>query len=423
MKILNIIGSVDVRGGGTTNHVFSSSRVWTRLGHECHVLCLDAPNADCVAESPLTTIALGQQGKFQGRMGQLAPFLRYGYTPMLGRWLNANALAYDAVILNGLWNYTSYGTWLALRNSSVPYYVCPHGMLDPWLKKTSPAKHLLRTAFWNFFEQKVIRDARGIFFACEEERQLANRSYLRDRYPGYVLGYGTEDVKGVASEQKSAFLAQFPQLEGRKYVLFLGRIHPKKGLDLLVKSFARLADKYPDFDLVIAGPDDVGLKPQLKGLVAGTSAEKRVHWTGMLSGDAKWGAFRLADYFALSSHQENFGISVVEAMALSVPVLISKQVNIWREVEICGAGIATTDELDGVTHGLQSLLDLSRSQRQAMAERARDAFLARFNLDKTGAELLNLIKKLNAIPRHGKQQFEDGIASADCSAAGCKRGR
>jgi glycosyltransferase involved in cell wall biosynthesis len=395
VKVLNVIGSVDPRGGGTTDHVFSSSQVWSRRGHECHILCLDPPDAACVARAPVVTFALGSQGRLYNFARRIFPFLRYGYTPNLVRWLKKNARSYDAVILNGLWNYTSYGSWLALRKSHVPYYVCPHGMLDPWLKEAYPTNHFLRTVFWNLFEWKVLRDARGIFFACEQEKQLAGQSFLRGTYHGYVVGYGTQDVSGDQDAQKSAFLSKFPRVRGRKLILFLSRIHPKKGLDLLIRAFARHAEKLFEFDLLIAGPDDIGLKAQLTKIAVKTGIGGRIHWTGMLTGDEKWGAFRLAEFFVLPSHQENFGIAVVEAMALAVPVLITKKVNIWREVQSCGAGRVVIDEIDEIADGLQYMCSLPQSEREIMAAKARDCFLERFNLDKNATELLNLMMSLN----------------------------
>jgi glycosyltransferase involved in cell wall biosynthesis len=400
LRILNIIGSVDVRGGGTTNHVFSISRVWSRLGHECHLLSLDPPDSPSVAASPMPTIALGSQdGNFRF-LRRFIPFARYGYTPALGRWLRANAEHYDAIILNGLWNYTSFGTWLTVRMLNVPYYVCPHGMLDPWLRKWSPMHHVRRLIFWRFFERRVVRDSQGIFFACEEEKELADGSFLCDgKYDGFVSWYGVEEPDGDPDVQKAAFLARYSKLRGRRFVLFLGRIHPKKGIDLLVKAFLQLSEEFPDLDLVIAGPDDIGLGSRLRRLAANAGVERRIHWTGMLGGNEKWGAFRAAEYFVLPSHQENFGISIVEAMAAAVPVLVTKRVNIWREVEISGGGVATDDTVDGVATGLRDLLNLTPFKRQNMASKARAGYLARFDLDKNAANLLKLIARLNGTYR------------------------
>jgi glycosyltransferase involved in cell wall biosynthesis len=395
VKVLHVIGSVDPKKGGTTGHVFSSCQIWSRRGHECHILCLDPPDATWVAESSVTTFALGGRGGGHQLARKMIPWLRYGYTPALVRWLQKHAHRYDAVVLNGLWNFTSYGSWMALRNSNVPYFVCPHGMLDPWLRQAHPTSHFLRIIVWNLFEWKVLRDARGIFFASEEERKLAHQSFLRWSPREHVVGYGTQEIFGDANTQKAAFLSMFPQMRGRKLILFLSRIHQKKGLDLLIQAFARHAAERMEFDLLIAGPDEDGLAPQLAGIAAALGIDKRIHWVGMLTGDEKWGAFRSAEFFVLPSHQENFGIAVVEAMALAVPVLITRKVNIWREVESSGGGHVVLDEEDQIAEGLHYMCTLSQPQLQIMGGKARSCFLERFNLENNAMELLHLMTSLS----------------------------
>jgi glycosyltransferase involved in cell wall biosynthesis len=404
VKILHVIGSVDPKLGGTTDHVFSTSRLWCQHGHECHVLCLDSPNAPCVEQSPLVTFALGSQGRWSVFMRKVIPWLRYGYTDNLAGWLREHARDYDAIILNGLWNYTSFGSWLALRDLDVPYFVCPHGMLDPWLRKADPTKHVLRMTFWYLVEWRVIRDARAILFACEEEMKLGNRFFLGHGCPGYVVGYGAQDVVGDPNEQRAAFLARYPEVRGRKVILFLSRIHPKKGLDLLIQAFARQAGNFSDFDLLIAGPDQVGLKPRLMKMAADLGISNRIHWADMLTGDEKWGAFRSAQFLILPSHQENFGIVVVEAMALSVPVLITRKVNIWREVQSSGAGYVVADDVEGIAEGLRYMCQHSPAKLEVMGEKARHCFIDRFNLENNSVELLNLIIRLT------KSQSTEAVA-------------
>jgi glycosyltransferase involved in cell wall biosynthesis len=394
VKILHVIGSVDPRGGGTTNHVFSTAEVWSRHGHECHILCLDSPNSSCVLRSPQVIFAIGPQRTHHELARRILPFLRYGYTPKLVKWLNKYAQNYDAIILNGLWNYTSYGSWLALRKLDVPYFVCPHGMLDPWLQKAHPTSHFLKAIFWRLFEWKVVRDARGIFYACEEERQLAQTFVSDCKCQEFVAGYGTQDILGDGNAQKAAFFSKFPELRERKLIVFLSRIHPKKGLDLLIKAFARQSNNFSDFDLLIAGPDQVGLTPQLKKISVQLGIEKRLHWVGMLTGDEKWGALRSAAFFVLPSHQENFGIAVVEAMALGVPVLITKQVNIWQEVELSGSGHVVMDNVDDVSCGLNRFCSLVPDQLRVLGQNARLCFEMRFNLEKNALEVVNLMIEL-----------------------------
>jgi glycosyltransferase involved in cell wall biosynthesis len=137
-----------------------------------------------------------------------------------------------------------------------------------------------------------------------------------------------------------------------------------------VKAFARHAGSHPEYDLAIAGPDQHGLQASLMKLAEELGIAKRIHWPGMLTGDAKWRAFLAAGFFALPSHQENFGIVVAEAMALSKPLLITNKVNIWREVEADGAGIVVDDDVAGVGEGLEQMLAISATERATMSAAA-----------------------------------------------------
>src|SRR6185437_1538003 len=110
----------------------------------------------------------------------------------------------------------------------------------------------------------------------------------------------------------------------------LGRIHPKKGTDILIASFAASLAKNPDWQLVIVGPDQIGWQKELQALAESLGVSNRITWTGALAGSLKWGAFSASELFVIPSHQENFGIVVAEAMSCNLPVVMSNKVNIWR---------------------------------------------------------------------------------------------
>ena len=334
MKILNVIGSVDLRNGGTTTHVFSLSRIWESLGHTCHVLCLDPPELACVAAAPIKTMALGASGAWPDLCRKL-PLLRYGFTPSLSRWLRRNAGDYDVIILNGLWNYTSLGCWRALRKSRTPYFVCPHGMLDPWLMRRDKLRHVLRSTFWRLWSAASCETRGESFLRAKRKKRLAYDGFLDRTASTFVIRYGSEDLADSAENPDDP---EFPRGRKRRLILFLGRIHEKKGLDLLIGAFAQIQHRFPEFDLRIVGPDRDRLAPKLKKLAIDRDVAQRIHWADMLLGEEKRDAFHSAEFFVLPSHQENFGISITEAMALSLPVLITDKVNIWREVVEADAG-------------------------------------------------------------------------------------
>ena len=370
--------------------------MWIQHGHQRNILCLDPPDAPWVTKSPIKVFAVGPDSNWYGFLRRIIPWLRYGYTSNLAAWLKINAKNYDAVIVNGLWNYASYGSWRALHTLDTPYFVFTHGMLDPWFNKAYPTKTFFKKIFWILFEHRVLRDAHGVLFTCEEERRLAAQSFSPYVAREFVVGYGTKDIDGDPEAQRHAFLAQVPQVADRKFILFLSRIHPKKGVDLLIQAFARHAPTFPELDLVIAGPDQTGWKAELERLATDLGVAGRIHWPGMLSGDAKWGAFRSAAFFALPSHQENFGIVVAEAMALSKPVLITNKVNIWREIEADGAGVVVNDDVDAIASGLHRLCSLSPAQRDAIGRKGRACFLSRYDVAENAMQLLTLLHRLAA---------------------------
>ena len=393
MKVLHIIGTVDLRTGGPIEGVISSSEVWRRHGFERHILSLDAPEAPCVANSPVQTFGAGWSGAFYRFLQRRFSWLRYGYSPHLTTWLAKNASSYDAVVINMLWNYTSIGAWRGLRKLDVPYFVFPHGSLDPWFNFAYPVKTIFKRFYWKCLEHKVLRDATGVLFTCEEERILAQKSFSPYVAREFVVGYGTRDVEGNPEEQIAAFFKQVPQAENQKIILYLSRIHEKKGVDILIEAFASLAADCPEWNLIVAGPDQSGLVATLKQRCDKLGIGDRIYWPGMLVGDAKWGAFRAAEFFVLPSHQENFGIAVAEAMALARPVLITNKVNIWREIEADGAGVVVNDDVEGVARGLRMMLEQSPDERKSMGRRARSCFLTRYDLEKNAMDLLALMSR------------------------------
>jgi glycosyltransferase involved in cell wall biosynthesis len=350
------------------------------------VASLDAPDAPWLQNQPFEAIGLGPT-----RRG-------YGYRRSLPARIRALADQNDAVIIHGIWQYHAFATWRALRGTGIPYFVYPHGMLDPWFKYTYPLKHLKKWAYWPWADYRVLRDARAVLFTTEQERLLARQSFLLYQANEVVVGYGTSAPLGDAEQQRELFLSRFPQLRGQRILLFLSRIHPKKGVDLLLEAFADVVSSDLRLQLVIAGPDQVGWQAQLQQRAAALSIFDRITWPGMLSGDLKWGAFRAAELFCLPSHQENFGIVVAEALACGLPVAIAEPVNISAEVAGAGAGLVQSDTLAGTTEALRQWLALDESAREQMKVRAVQLFAERFDFTSVARNLIPVLQ--SALPAH-----------------------
>ena len=391
MKILHSIHSADPRGGGPVEGIKQLAAA--HGAGVIEVVSLDAPGQAWMADFPLPLHALGP-----GRTS-------YGYAPRFIPWLRAHHAEYDVVIVNGIWQFNSYGVRRALRGTATPYCLFTHGMLDPWFKRHYPLKHLKKWLYWPWGEYRCLRDAAAVFFTAEEERRLARRSFWLYRCKEVVINYGTAGPVGEAGRQREIFFARFPALRGRRCVLFLGRIHEKKGCDLLLHAFAKVVAQEPaaarDFTLVMAGPDDSAFAQRMKARAAQLGLAPRLVWTGMLTGDLKWGAYHAAEVFALPSHQENFGISVAEALACGRPVLISNKINIWREIAEDQAGLVEGDDLPGTVALLTRWLALGATERAAMAEQARRCFARRFEITQAARSLERELARVIAAARGG----------------------
>lgn len=380
-RLLRVISSVNPKGGGPIEGVKQLFAPMQALGVELEVACCDAPDAPWLVNCGLPVVhALGpaQSG--------------YAYAPRLLPWLRTNAHRFDAVIVNGIWQFHGLAARQALAGTQVPYFVFTHGMLDPWFKKTYPLKHLKKWLYWPWGEYRVLRDAQAVIFTCEEERLLARQSFWLYRANEAVTNYGTSSPPSNGHELAQRFVMTHPQLQGKRIVLFLSRIHEKKGCDLLIEAFARVSAERQDLHLVMAGPDQTAWVQQLKAQANRLGIADRVSWPGMLQGDDKWGAYYAAEIFCLPSHQENFGIVVSEALACGKPVLISNKVNIWREIDADAAGFVDDDTVEGTVQNLNRWLALDAGDYNVMSERALHCFTSRFHIERAAQRLVEILQ-------------------------------
>ena len=384
MKFLQIIGTLDPAYGGPVEALHQLTNALNKLGHQSEVVTLDANNDLGIDNFPATVHALGPS------LG------KYRYNTRLVPWLCTNANRFDVVIVRGIWQYHSIATWIASQKKAFPYFVFAHGALDPWFRYSFPLKHLKKWLYWHFAEYRGLRDATAVLFTSEDERTLSSKSFQMNKVNQVVVNYGIGNPEGNSDHQVQLFLQTFPHLEGKRIILFLSRIHPKKGCDLLINAFSKIAKQDLDLHLVIAGPDQDGWSSILMKLTSRLGLDERITWTGMLHGDIKWGAYYAADVFILPSHSENFGVVVAEALACNLPVLITNKVNIWREIKDDNAGIVETDTLEGTVRLLQRWLLLSQDERQTMQMNAKNCFLQRFEINMAAKNLVDTVSPISS---------------------------
>ena len=376
MHLLHIIGTLDPAAGGPSESV----RVLLSFGpagYTGEVVTLDDPRDAFLEDIPFPVHALGPNRT------------TYAFSPALYRWLRENRDRFDGVIVNGLWMWCGLAAWLALHGRK-PYVVFSHGMLDPYFKRTFPLKHAKKWLYWVLAEFWVLRGAYRVLFTTKEESRLAEQSFWLHSWKGFVVPYGARRPPKDPDSLRQAFYAHLPELQGKRLMLFLGRIHQKKGCDLLIRAFVTHAALDPGLHLVMAGPDQQGWSAELQRLVQTAGLGERVHWPGMLTGDVKWGAFYASEVFILPSHQENFGIAVAEALACGCPVLLADKVNIAPEISADGAGLMEPDTQEGTDRLVAGWMRMPDADRRSMSAQALTTYENRYDMRKNAVTIVKL---------------------------------
>jgi glycosyltransferase involved in cell wall biosynthesis len=399
MNLLRVISSMNPEHGGPCQGIRNIVPALARLGVHNEVVSLDDPAASFLGKDSFPIHALGPWKSSWKSSERLIP------------WLEQNVQRFDAIVIHGLWLFHGYAVSKVFEkiksrrvaNSSVPkLFVMPHGMLDPYFQRASERKlkAVRNWLYWKVIESKVVNSADGVLFTCEAELLLARETF-HPYFPKRELnvGYGIEAPPAFNPRMHQTFLRMCPGLGGKPYILFLSRIHEKKGVDLLLRAFIECKNQSgfanASLSLVIAGPGlDTPYGRSLQLLAEENGMKDFVFFPGMLSGEAKWGAFYGCEAFVLPSHQENFGISVAEALACSRAVLISNQVNIWKEIKNGGGGLVYDDTLEGTRNLLKDWMNLSPQEKQAMGEKAGETFMNNFTITQSAARFTAVLSSV-----------------------------
>ena len=336
MKILHIISSCNPENGGPIEGVKQFNYFYKKKSIKAEILCSDSPNEKFIKDKRLPKVNALGHGLF-----------RYSYNPKLFKWLEKNINKFDCVIINGIWQYHDYAAWKIATKNKIPYYIYTHGMLDPWFNHKYRIKHLKKIIYWLLYQYRILKGAKSVLFTSTEEKIQARKSFKPYNINEKVIGYGTKKIEHVFNKKKNLFKVKFSKISKKKIILFLGRITPKKGLEILLSAFSNI-DKN-NLHLLIIGPYDINYKNKLITLIDKFNLKNFVTFEKAIFGRLKWDTINSCNIFCLPSHQENFGISVAEALMCSKPVLITNKVNIWREINKANAGFVNNDTIEGVT--------------------------------------------------------------------------
>lgn len=390
MKILHAIHSVNPSHGGTSTAVKTLAGHCVQQGHPTTTVCLDDPNAPWLPPwgSPIWGCGPG--------------LFRYGWSASFRRTLRKEAAGSDLIVIHGLWQFHASAARQFSRATGIPYIVAPHGMLDPWSLRQTLPKRMLKKFSWWFDTRAVLRDSSAIWYTTEGEQAAAAAAVGRIKAQQVILPLGVDGPVGDMAQLRSDWLTDHSQLAHKNILLFLGRLHPKKGCDLLIEGFAAWKRDSPhalarNAHLRFVGP---AYEPNyLEGLIRlagshGLILDRDISFVGMVTGNVKWAELASASALVLPSHQENFGIVVCEALACGMPALVSNRVNLWEAVIQGGAGFTAEPSSDGVTQLLAQWARTSPDGHRQLRENARKLYLEQFQPSAAATAFLKMANNL-----------------------------
>lgn len=356
MRILQIIPSISLVYGGPSQMVLGLSSALAKAGIEVTILTTNS-NGD--AGQPPLDVPLNcpvEQDGYQIRYFRCSPFRRYKFSLDLLQWLNSNAKNYDLAHIHALFSPVCSLAATVSRMQKLPYILRPLGTLDPAdLRK----KKLLKQIYAALLEKPNIAGAAAVHFTSLEEAKVSQRFGVKTKDLVIPLGVNLPKLEKEPTE--------FVNLPS-PVILFMSRVDPKKGLDLLIPALQNLAKSGINFHFVLAGanPQAPEYEAKIRSQILATIPDK-VTITGFVTGDRKLSLLQKADLFVLPSYYENFGIAVAEAMATETPVCITRGVYIWEDILAAEAGWVCDRTVESLTETLRlALQDASEIKRRGL---------------------------------------------------------
>ncbi len=383
MKILHVVPSYipAYRHGGPVKAVHELCKALVDKGHDITVF---TTNAD--GRKTLDIPFYGDRPRIvEGVKVFYFPltFIRwYFYAKYLWRTFKKRIPDFDLIHIHAVFLYPTLAAAALARRYKIPYLLNPFGALDPLaIRERSFIK---KSLYLRLVEQRNIRKASAMHLVSEyEKKQFLSLGF---KTPVHVVSRGL-NIADYPNLNHSRYLRErYPQLRGKKAILFLGRVYFEKGLDLLGEAFERVLKRSKDVFLIIAGPDERGCLKKLKAAFRKTGIIKNVLFTGMLLGDDKLSALYGSDIFVLPSHRESFGIAVLEAMACRLPVIVTNRVGLVPHVKEYQAGIVTDCDSDEIAEAILKLLE-DQALRQSLGQNGRRLIEDRFTMDKIADQM------------------------------------
>ena len=395
LRILHVFRPVDSDVGRSIEAVCELSRAQRQFGHVVEIATLGRPIGTKLDELEVKIHVLGKG------LGS------YGFDAHFVDWMRDNAGTFDCAIVHGIWDFCALGTWWALRDTNVPYFIFTHGSLDPWFKASQPIRHLLRWLYWPWGAYPVLRDAHAVFFLSDGERHSARQAFWLYDCHEFVVRSGTQGIPSALVEDAAdVFLAAHPELEGKKLFTVFTDNNAIDVIDSLTRAIEVLSKRgiwnAGFMRLAIAGPADRALKDAVLRYVESRGLGGSVHWTGNLNEQEKWGLLRASDVFLRLGPYEICSDRVAQSLSAGTPVLVSTGVAAWKDIVNDGAGLAEDATREGCVRMLESWIALSVDEQSAVRIKSRECFEDRYTIVGAAHTLTSAIYLFVGVHRDGR---------------------
>ena len=389
MKILHIIPGYypAIEFGGPTESVLQLNRALVNKGITVDVLTTDAGlkgRKDIVLNKWII--------KDKMRIKYFPCYLlgNYAFSLNITQAIFSEINRYDLVHLTAIWSFPFLVGGIASLLSKKPYLISPRGML--YDEAINIKSKRFKKLYYSLILKCALEKANAIHFTTEDEKGKVS-SFVKLSNESFVVPNGIDLNLFNTLPIKNLFKDKYPILKNKKYILYLGRINKQKGLDILLESFQELVKKFEDLILVVAGPDNDDYRNEMERWLKNRNLSSKVLFTGILKGDDKLSAYVDAELFVLPSYFENFGMSVVEAMACGTPVVISSRVGIYKEVEQSKSGIVVETNPGSLFDGINMLLN-NASLKKEIAGNGKMLVKNKYDINKVADMMIDTYKEV-----------------------------
>ena len=382
MRILIVVPAVGDVYGGTSKIIVELAEALSNLRIDVDVVATSA-NGVTSLQVPLNQWITTKNYRVQ--YFDYLDIFDYKFTLSLTKWLYRHVSEYDLVHTHAIFSYPVLPAYWACQMNKIPYVVAPHGMLDPWALAYKSNKKKL---YFSLLEKPALNKAAAIHMTASTEAENVKSLMLKPPLAIIPNGIHRKDFEYLP--KPNVFYQHFPDAQNKTLIIFLGRIDPKKGLDLLAKAFAKAYQIFPDAYLIVAGQDNTGFLPIAQSYFAEAGCSDAVKFTGMLTGEIKYAALAAANIYVAPSYSEGFSMSVLEGMASGLPCVITTGCN-FPEAK----GVSEIVDIDAEQIG-NALIKLLENPERAkdMGDRARQFILENYTWDKVASKMITIYKQI-----------------------------